>query len=415
MSKGNGKLRVLQVHNHYAAGWGGEDTVVQLEAQLLRDRGHVVDEFEASTADLKNGTAFRQLLAVPSFCWSRRSYKNLCQKIAEFQPDIVHVHNTFPKLSPSVFWASQRAGVPVVQTLHNFRHVCANALLLRDGRRCETCVGSPPLSALRHRCYADSFSRTAVIAAVNALHRLLGTYARAVDAYILLNDFNREIFLRGDLPGHKLVVKPNFVPVSDLGSVARKPQVVFAGELTRNKGVRLLLEAWGIAALEGFSLLLVGDGPEREAIGEQYARLPRVTWCGRRSRAVVLEHIAASRILVFPSLAYENCPMVVLEALSVATPVVAANHPGLQTMIAHQREGLLFQAGDPQALAAALRDALTTDHETWSRWSSAARRTHAERYSEDVGYGQLISIYRSVIQSKSTCASDVELVMQPSR
>jgi glycosyltransferase involved in cell wall biosynthesis len=185
--------------------------------------------------------------------------------------------------------------------------------------------------------------------------------------------------------------------------------VIFAGELTRNKGVPLLLEAWSIAALEGFSLLLVGDGPERNSIQEQHARLPRVTWCGRRNRAEVLEHIAASRILVFPSLAYENCPMVVLEALSVATPVVAANHPGLQTMIAPQREGLLFQTGDPQALAAALRDALTTDHETWSRWSSAARRTHAERYSEDVSYGQLISIYRSVIQSKSTCVSDVDL------
>jgi len=411
----NGQLRVLQVHNHYAPGWGGEDTVVQLEAQLLRDRGHVVNEFKASTADLKNGTALRQLLAVPSFLWSRRSYKSLCRKIEEFQPDVVHVHNTFPKLSPSVFWASQQAGVPVVQTLHNFRHVCANALLLRDGRGCEECVGSPPWAALRHGCYAGSLARTAVVAAVNALHRKLGTYARAVDAYILLNDFNREVFLRGNLPGNKLVVKPNFVPVSDLGHGSRKPQVVFAGELTRNKGVRLLLEAWGLAALKGFHLLLIGDGPERRAMEEQYARVSGVRWCGRIARSVVLEHIAASQILVFPSLAYENCPMVVLEALSVATPVVAANHPGLQTMIGHQREGLLFQAGDPQALAAALRDALTTDHETWSRWSRAARRRQAERYSEEASYGQLISIYRNVIQSKAASAFDDALVAQSSR
>ena len=406
MSARNAKLRVLQVHNHYSPGWGGEDTVVQLEAQLLRDRGHVVAEFTASTAALKNGPLFRQMLAVPSFLWSPQSYKSLCQKIWEFQPDVVHVHNTFPRLSPSVFWASRRAGVPVVQTLHNFRHVCANALLIREDRQCEKCVGHPSLPALRHRCYAGSLARTAVIVALNALHWKLGTYTRAVDTYITLNDFNRQVFLRGDFPGHKLVVKPNFVPVSNLDR-PRKPQVVFAGAMSQSKGVRLLLEAWDIAALEGFNLLLVGDGPERKALEEQYAQLSRVTWCGRLSRPEVLKHIATSRILAFPSLAYENCPMVLLEALSVATPVVAANHPGLQTIIRHQREGLLFQSGDPQALALALRNALLADHDTWSRWSSAARRTQAERYSENVSYHQLISIYRSVIRNKSpSVASD---------
>lgn len=405
MSEVNGNLRVLQVHNQYSPGWGGEDTVAQLEAQMLRDRGHVVDEYKASTAALKNGTMFRQLLAVPSFLWSRQSYKSLCHRISEFQPDIVHVHNTFPRLSPSVFWASRRAGVPVVQTLHNFRHVCVNGLLLRQDQQCEQCVGRPPLPALQHHCYADSLARTAVIAAVNALHWKLGTYTRAVDAYITLNDFNREIFLRGHFPSHKLVVKPNFVPVSDLGYRPRKPQVVFAGAMSQSKGVRLLLDAWGIAALEGFNLLLVGDGPERNALEEQYGQLPRVIWCGRLSRPEVLKHIATSRILAFPSLAYENCPMVLLEALSVATPVVAANHPGLLTIIRHQREGLLFQSGDPQALALALRNALLADHDTWSRWSSSARSTQAERYSEDVSYRQLISIYRSVIRNKSPSVS----------
>ncbi len=147
MPEVNGKLRVLQVHNHYSPGWGGEDTVVELEARLLRNRGHAVDEFKASTAALKHATAFRQMMAVPSFLWSRRSYQGLCQKISEFQPDVVHVHNTFPILSPSVFWAGHRAGVPVVQTLHNFRPVCANALLLREGRRCEKCVGHAPFPA----------------------------------------------------------------------------------------------------------------------------------------------------------------------------------------------------------------------------------------------------------------------------
>jgi glycosyltransferase involved in cell wall biosynthesis len=415
MPEAGGKLRVLQVHNRYSPGWGGEDTVVELDARLLRDRGHAVDEVKASTASLKNATAFRQMMAAPGFLWSRKSYGILRQKISEFQPDVVHVHNTFPKLSPSVFWASHRAGVPVVQTLHNFRQVCANALLLREGRPCEKCVGRASFPALRHRCYGNSFARTAVVAAIHALHSMLGTYTRAVDAYITLNDCTREVFLRGGLPGHKLAVKANFVPLSSLGHGHRKAQVVFAGNLSRSKGVELLLEAWGIAAVEGFNLLLVGDGPERKALEREYAQLPRVAWCGQLSRSEVLEHIAASRILVFPSLAYEGCPMVLLEALSVATPVVVANHPGLKTIVRHQREGLMFEAGDSRALAMALRDALLAPGDTWSGWSSAARRTQAERYSEDVSYGQLISIYRSVIQNKSAPVSEIEVVTTCSR
>jgi glycosyltransferase involved in cell wall biosynthesis len=408
MSNDNGKLRVLQVHNQYAPGWGGEDTVVELEARLLRDRGHVVDEFMASSAGLKNGTILRQILAVPTILWSRQAYQALGQRISQFHPDIVHVHNTFPQLSPSVFWASRRAGVPVVQTLHNFRHVCANALLTRKGRQCEKCVGRSSLPALWHRCYAGSLARTAVMVALNSLHSKLGTYTGAVDAFITLNDVSREIFLRGDFPRHKLAVKPNFVPVSDLGHGARSPHVVFAGSISRHKGVGLLLEAWSRAAPEGFHLLLIGDGPDRQALEERYAQLPGVTWHGRLSRPEVMAHIAASRFLVFPSLACENCPMVLLEALAVATPVVAAGHPSVGTMIRHQREGLLFPPGDLPAFVEALRDALLAESSTWARWSSAARRTQVERYSEDLSYGRLMSIYQSVMRNQLVPALALE-------
>ena len=382
---------------------------------MLRDRGHVVDQFKASTADSEKWTTLRQMLAVPSFLWSRRTYKSLQQRILEFQPHVVHVHNTFPKLSPSVFWASRRAGVPAVQTLHNFRYVCANALLLRDGRRCEQCVGHAPGQPCNIAATPIALREPRWLPPSMCCTAKLGTYASAVDVYVLLNDFNREIFVRGGFPSYKLVANPNFVPVSSLGHSVRKPQVVFAGEFTRSKGLPLLLEAWSIAGLDNFSLLLIGDGPERKSMEQQYAGVARVTWCGRLPRSSVLEQIAASRFLVFPSLAYENCPMVVLEALSVGTPVVAADHPSLQTMIGHQREGLLFQAGDAPALASALRDALATDHETWSRWSSAARHTQAERFSEDANYSQLMAIYRSVILRRTALAPDVEVAMQPSR
>ena len=230
MSEISGKLRILQVQNRHAPGWGGEETVVALEKQLLQDRGHVVDDFHVSNLRLKNANIFRQMLAAPGFLWSRRCYTMLRRKIVEFEPDVVHVHNTFPELSPSVFWAARREGVPVVQTLHNFRHVCANTTLFRDGRRCEKCVGRLGWSAIRHGCYANSTARTAVVVARNVLHRGLGTYARAVDAYITLNNFNREIFRRGGIPENKLIAKANFVPASQLGNTQRKPQAIFCAE-----------------------------------------------------------------------------------------------------------------------------------------------------------------------------------------
>jgi len=401
MPGGDEKLRVLQVHNQHAPGWGGEETVVELERRLLCEHGHLVERFQVSNARLKNAHPLRQMLAAPGFLWSCRSYGMLRRKIREFRPAVVHVHNTFPELSPSVFWAAQRSRVPVVETLHNFRHVCANALLLRDGARGEDCVGRAGGPALRHRCYEGSFTRTAVVVATNALHRVLGTYRSKVDAYVALNDFNREIFARGGLPADKLRIKPNFVPLSSLGDNGRKRQAVFVGAMTPSKGVRLLLRAWPGAGLTGFDLLLAGDGPERKSLEREFAHLDHIIWCGRLERSEILRLMAESRVLLFPSLAYENCPMVVLEALSVGTPVVGANHSGLAAIIQHEREGLLFPSGDEQALASALRRALLADDRTWNRWSHAARQTQSERFSDAVNYLELISIYRTAIRSSA--------------
>jgi glycosyltransferase involved in cell wall biosynthesis len=262
--------------------------------------------------------------------------------------------------------------------------------------------------ALRYRCYADSVLRTAVVVSVNALHWRLGTYTHAVDAYIALNDASRDIFRRAAIPEGKLFVKTNFVPATSLRTSDRKRQAVFVGAITRSKGVHLLLEAWARAALPDFNLLLVGEGPDRKELQKEYSRVPNLMWPGRLEREEALVYVASSRLLVFPSLAYENCPMVLLEALSVGTPAVVANHPTLRMVVCNQREGLTFQAGDPQALAGALRQGLLAEEATWSSWSRAARQAHAERYSDAVNYPQLISIYRTVIERRSAHARECE-------
>ena len=397
VSKGKEKLRILQVHNRYAPGWGGEETVVDLEAKLLEQRGHAVERFQVSSAFLKNASPFHQMLVAPRFLWSRKSYHELRVVIEHFDPDVVHVHNTFPLLSPSVFWATRAEGVPVVQTLHNFRHTCANALLLRDEKPCEDCVGRAPWSALRYKCYADSFIRTALVVAMNALHWNIGTYKKRVDAFIALNSFSRDIFERSGLPGERLFIKANFIPSCNLSDQERLRQLVFVGAMTKNKGLHLLLKAWETAAMDDGHLLLIGDGPERADLQREFSHLTAVSWAGRLEHSEVLSHLRKSCALVLPSFAYENCPMVLLEAFSMATPVIVPDYPSMKTMVRHEKEGLLYSAADPLALASALRTMLKATSNNWSNWSRGARSAHAELYSEDVNYNVLISIYQNVI------------------
>lgn len=394
----SGNLRVLQVHNRYAPGWGGEERVVELETRLLEKWGHTVEQFQVSNASLKQASTIRQMVAVPGFLWSQASYKRLRQLIVRFVPDVIHVHNTFPLFSPSVFWAARHEHIPVVQTLHNFRYTCANAVLLRDDRPCEDCVGGSLWPGLRHRCYANSFVRTAAVVGMNALHWKIGTYTEKIDAFIVLNNWSRDIFVRAGLPREKMFVKPNFVPASSLGGVPRSPRVVFAGTMTRNKGLHVLLDAWRRVTMKNSQLLLIGDGPESEALRKQFSNLPGVTWSGSLAHAEVLNFIRGSRALVLPTLVYENSPMVLLEAFSVATPVVVPDLGSMKTMVGHQREGLIFRAGDPAALADALREVLCAPGKVWSKWSAGAHQAHARLYSENANYQQLISIYRSVIE-----------------
>ena len=201
--------RVLQVYNEYRR-YGGEDAVVRLEAEMLARHGHEVELLRASTTELDGAGILRLAAAGFGAVWSFRGYAAMKKAIARFSPDIVHVHNEFPLLSPSIFWACHRADVPVVQTMHNYRLACANAHLLRGDRPCEDCVGRFPWPALRHRCYGPSLPRTAAVAARNVVHRWLGTYRKHVDAFIVLTEFSKDLLVRAGLPEERVFVKPNF-------------------------------------------------------------------------------------------------------------------------------------------------------------------------------------------------------------
>jgi glycosyltransferase involved in cell wall biosynthesis len=394
----NGTMRILQVYNEYRT-YGGEDTVVHLEAELLREHGHQVELLRVSTNELEGAGIPRMIGAGMGTVWSFRGYSMMKKVIARFAPDIVHVHNTFPLLSPSVFWAADRARVPVVQTLHNYRLTCANALLLRDEQPCQECVERFPWAGLRHRCFGASFWRTAAVTTMNVAHRWLGTYRSKVQAFIVLTEFSKEIQARGGLPRERIHVKPNFSPALVKLTSPRVRRFVFAGIIARFKGVHLLLEAWAGLATEGQQLLMAGDGPDRAELERRFAGRASIVWCGNQPREKVIDLIAGSRWLVLPSLAYENFPMSVLEALSAGTPVIVPKHGAFAAMVSDGVEGLMFAGGDSASLSRALRAALDADENAWRQWSENARRKHLSEYTARSNYAQLMFIYQEATES----------------
>lgn len=386
-------MRILQVHNKYRPGWGGEDTVADLEADLLRRNGHEVERLSAWTKDLDGASALRLLVAGCETIWSFSAYSRMKVAINRFSPDIIHVHNTFPLLSPSIFWAAESTGVPVVWTLHNYRIACANALLLRKGVACEDCVGQFPLPALRNRCLGESLPRTAAVTTMNLVHKALGTFKTKVHACIALTEFSRNLLTRAGLPRDRVHVKPNFTIAPTNLTAPRRPQFVFAGQIARFKGIHLLLEAWCNVALKEYRLILVGDGEDRAELQERYRNIDNIIWYGGQPRDTVIKLIAESRWVVLPSLVYENFPMSVLEAFSVGTPVIVSNHGALAAIVSHEFEGLLFTPGDVASLMSTLRFAQGAENR-WLSWSIAARHKYSQNYTDQANYEQLLAIYR---------------------
>lgn len=389
-------MKVLQLHNEYFGGFGGEDTVLRLENELLRSRGHDVRQLLVSTVELKGANPLRLLQAAVGAVWSGKGYEAVANEVRAFQPDVVHVHNTFPLLSPSVYYAVHRNGACVVQTLHNYRFTCANGLLLRDGVPCEDCVGRAKWRGAIYRCYHGSAGISGSVVALQTGHRLAGTFVREVDAYIALTSFQREIVIRDGLPAERIHVKPNFsrCVISANEQCERKKQIVFIGNIRSEKGTDLLLEAWTKVRPEGYRLLLLGDGPDRAEFQRQYASDDSMVWMGFQRPADVARVLGESKYIAVCSRWYEGFPMVLLEAFSSRTPAIAPDHAAFPEILGGGKCGFLFEPSNADSLAHALRLAVSSGESRWLEQSEAAF-TKAGEYNAGSNYARLMEVYKA--------------------
>jgi glycosyltransferase involved in cell wall biosynthesis len=387
-------MKVLTVHNEYQQA-GGEDLVFEEEADLLESRGHQVTRYRTSNdrvAELGSAMLAKETL------WSSVAYRELRDIIRGERPDVMHLHNTFPLISPSAYYAASSEGVPVVQTLHNYRLLCPNGLFFRDGGPCEDCLGKAfPWPGVLHACYRESRPTTGLVAAMLSAHRALGTYSSKVDAYIALTEFARGKFTQGGLPSDKLYVKPNFVhPDTGTGN-GDGGYVLFVGRLSPEKGVQTLLSAWERLGKLATPLKIVGDGPLAGVVDHTEAANPYVEWLGRRTPNEVSELMRGALALVFPSEWYETFGRVAAESFAAGTPVIAANHGAVAELVEHGRTGLHFQPGDAADLAAQVRR-LLDDTEERDKMRRAARAEYEARYTAGENYRKLIGIYESAVE-----------------
>ena len=403
------KLRILIVHNAYKIP-GGEDAVVSNELHLLRSAGHEVFLYQKNNSELDSYSFFQKLRLPFRTVYSRKTYRDVRALIKEHHINLVHVHNTLLVISPSVYNAARSLGVPVVQTIHNYRLLCPNALFLRDGQICQDCLSHGLRQSVRHACYRGSRSQTLIVSLMLAYHRRRGTYRHLT--YICLTEFNKNMLLRLSLRGRSLLsasqiyVKPNFTadPGIPVPYDERQPYFLFASRMDASKGVFVLLHAWKIYeqnASHPKELVLCSTGPEEDAVREYIGKhaLSHVTMLGQISHDEVLAKMRNALAVCLPTQWYEGFPVVIAESFACGTPVIGSNIGNAGALVTHGETGLTHAPTDAGTLADFFlhwdpsSDAVQT-------MSANARKTYERAYTPEKNLELLLGIYRDALQKK---------------
>lgn len=396
MLVGPDPMRILILHNHYQQP-GGEDRVVEAEADWLASAGHEVTLFVRHNSELAMGSGLSNFA---NALWNRSISKDLRHVIRETAPDVAHVHNVFSVLSPAVYHVLRQAGIPVVQTLHNFRLACPSARLLRNGRACVLCRGQRVAwPAVRYRCYQSRLSSSVALVAVLALHRFLRTWVRGIDLYLAPSNYVRNQLIPAGLPPERVVVKPHGVVDPGPSSGPGEGYALFIGRLEAEKGIRELLAAWRL--LPGYPLRVVGDGPLEAEVQSNLSdpAMRHVSFLGRLPREATDLHLKKAAFLVIPSLGPESFGLTAVEAFSHGIPALAAGAGALPEIVRDGVNGLVADPCDTARFAVQAKR-LFDEPILRDRLGCQARADYLGTYTPDRCGKALLAAYMLAIRSK---------------
>src|ERR1700733_2546032 len=387
----------MLVHNRYQQP-GGEDVVFRQERELLERAGHSVVTYHRSNWELDDSyIGIKQLALAGRTIWSHDTRAEFSEILRTAKPELIHIHNTFVVISPSIYAACQDAGIPVVQTLHNYRLFCPAATFFRNGKVCEECVEHTLWRSVQHACYRDSRSATAAVALMLEVHRRRKTWTRDVNCYIALTEFARQKCVQGGLPPEKICVKPNFAYPDPGLHKCEGEYVMFAGRLAPKERIEILLKAWSLLK-NRIPLVIIGDGAPRKELEAEAARrgLTGITFRGFLTHDETLEAMKRARMLVFSSSWYETFPLTIAEAFACGIPVVCSRIGAMQEMVEDNRTGLNFISGNAEDLAAKV-DWAWNNKEQVRAMGHEARREYESKYTAEKNYLILMDIYRRAI------------------
>ena len=390
-------MKILVVHNRYKERTG-EDSVFDREAELLRAYNNQVSTWTVDNREISADTMLGKISLAKSTIWSHKANKELVSKLSDTNPDIVHVHNTLPLLSPSIFHACNEANVPVVHTMHNYRLVCPSNTLFRDGQTCEKCIEGTLLNSVQHGCYRQSRAQTAVVAAMLQYHRWINTWNHSVDGYIALSEFQKEKIAASGISKDKIYLKPNFIE-----SIPQKEDKVefgsyylFVGRLIDEKGIELLLESYR-RAKSNYKLIIMGPGYLKERVLQAVSENEQIEYVGIQSKENVLTWMRGAIALIFPSIWYECSPMSILESFSCSLPVICSNLGALSDIVVHKKTGYVFSPENIQELTNAILW-IEDDKQYWVALKHSISQYISPIYFKSENYKRIIEIYSAVIE-----------------
>jgi len=400
-------MKILLVHNLYKQP-GGENVVFESEGELLSKYGHFVERLVFDNSTIR--TFADRLLSGLKVIYNPQGARRLKEKIEHFNPDIIHVHNFIPLVSPSVFFIARKFNIPIILTLHNYRLICPSATLVYNGKIYERSIHKIfPLDAIIKGVYRNSILETAAIAIMVTFHNLIGTWRNKVDFFIALSNFAKEKFRTSALaiPEELLVVKPNFVPDFGLGQSERNDDLLFVGRLVEEKGIQVLLKA---AKLLSFKLTIIGDGPLRKLVVDAASTNPNIHYLGFQDKVTIAHRMKKCKALIFPSIWYEGFPLTILEAFSTGTLVIASQLGAMAEIIQDGVNGLLFEAGNERALVDKILEIDANPYNA-KQLADSARLCYLTHYTPEKNYGLLLGIYNKALAHKLEEKND--LVQQP--
>ncbi|MFZ0666797.1 MAG: glycosyltransferase [Acidimicrobiales bacterium] len=396
-------MRILVVHNRYrSASPSGENRVVDQETAALEGAGHEVRHFERSSDDIDSLSLARRALVPGQVLWSQSASREISRILGDFRPDVVHVHNLFPMISPSVLRACRRHLVPAVATFHNYRPMCASGDFFRNGSVCHDCVGRLPVPAVVHGCYRDSVTATLPLAAGITAHKQI--WQTHLSAYMFISDAQRQLYASLDLPSERCFVKYNLVYPME-GTAHPEPIVVYIGRLTELKGLQFLMDAWDRFPAKNLKLVIAGSGPMEDEVQRWAASRDAVEFAGFLSRDQCAGLLKRARAVVVPSIWEEPFGLVVAEAMSASVPPIAPGHGAFPELISDGVDGVIYPSGDRDALARLFGE-IEREPARFSELGQKARLTYEQRFHPDCNVKQLESVYRYACEHPVWIAQD---------